>query len=327
MEGLAAVSNEGDVRFWVTYDGPAVDAGRMDARDLAPAMYSVALLVEHAAGLTFGSTTGLKIDVGADFRRGSFTFEIITRPESVEKVKAIGTLLASTGLSVAGLKFLLEVLGVKLGADGGVLGLLRWLRGRKVVETKPVDNDRVQIIVQDGGSITVNTTVYHLSRNPTVRRDIEGIVKPLERPGIEAMTAGEPDRPAQTVRKDEVEYFRAPVPTGELLQDTVRDELLEVVGPSFKEGNKWQFARPGDSSFHAAILDKSFLQRVRRQDELFGAGDVLKVRMRDVVTRAADGKLSAQREIVEVLDHQRPRLNQTSLFDADTTPYREDEDE
>lgn len=66
---MTARAVSSDVRLTIRYMGPEVEAGRMDARALAPAMYSAAMLIEHSAALVHGPTTTLKIDVAADFRR------------------------------------------------------------------------------------------------------------------------------------------------------------------------------------------------------------------------------------------------------------------
>ena len=78
-------------------------------------------------------------------------------------------------------------------------------------------------------------------------------------------------------------------------------------------GNKWQFAYPGEAPFFAPILDKTFLRRLQRREVVFSYGDLVRVRLRTIVSRTRAGSLSTAREIIEVFEIL-PPAKQTDLF-------------
>jgi len=175
-----------EVRLTVSYDGPELQSGRMDARDLAPAMLATALLVEHSAQQIYGATAGLKIDIQADFRRGSLTYPIIVQGA----VGFAATLL--TNLSVSDV-----ILSVQ-----SLFDLIKFSRGRSPSEIIRADNGST-IVFHDGDSTTVNINTLNLYSSPTIRKDIEGVVAPLTKPGIDELRITSPTS-SSLVEKDEV---------------------------------------------------------------------------------------------------------------------------
>lgn len=66
--GEAAVSK---TRFSIAYDGPAVESGAMDVRDLAPALLAVGQLFDAANSVLNEQRTTIGVNVQAT-ARGSF---------------------------------------------------------------------------------------------------------------------------------------------------------------------------------------------------------------------------------------------------------------
>lgn len=297
-----------EVRFTVAYDGPALANGRMSMLDLAPAMLSTARMVEDGARLLFGPTAGIKIEVNADFRRGSFAFDVFTGPDAARQAKDI-----LSHISLQQIEFLLKWLGLTGGAGGGVFGLIKWLRNRQVKSVEQGEAvDSARIVLHDGQNITVNVNVAVLTLNQTIRQDADGVIEPLRRPGITEFRAGRGLEAEQIVRGAEADYFIPPALPERELQDRVTEEIVEVVSPTFRDGNKWRFAQ-GDAPFYAAVLDKEFIRRVNRHEFTFGKGDALRVQLRSRVTQTPDG-LSADREITKVLEYL-PPPKQGDLFE------------
>jgi hypothetical protein len=289
-------ASDDDVQITVKYDGPAIASGRMDARDLAPAMLATAKLLEHSAVLMYGSSATLKIDVQADFKGGSFAYEIITR------LLDAGHLLYSN-MSVSDVVITGSLL----------IRTLKMARGRapKEIVTAP----EPQIVFHDGDVITVNVHVAKLFLNPTVRADVEGAVEPLKRVGIDSFVLTTPDDVVGIV-KDEVDYFSAPITDAKLLQDRTEPEIVEILSPHFKEGNKWQFALAGEGAFWARVLDEEFLEKVRSREIGIFSGDLYRVQMRVLVTRLPSGKPERVREIIRVDGKEAPGADaQRSLFE------------
>jgi hypothetical protein len=232
--------------------------------------------------------------VQANFREGSFSYDIVTR------LAAIGQHLVQN-VSVSDV----VVVGALL------VEAVRKARGRK--PAKIVTAPEPQIVFHDGDILTVNVNVAQMFLNPTIREDVEGIVEPLKRPGIDTFHAVSSGAEA-TVNSDEVEYFSAPLADEQVLQDKIEQEIIEVLSPHFKEGNKWQFSLAGEGSFWARILDEEFLKQVATRAWVFASGDALRVDMRVRVTRRPDGKFDRLREIVRVVGKE-PAPGEPTLFE------------
>lgn len=293
------IDEQPPVRLSVGYDGPALMAGRMDVRTLASAMASVAQLVEDATRLTYGADAGVRIEVSGDFRRGSFSYQIVATalagitPDQVKDVLVwLGLLSAPTGLTV--------------------IGVLKLLRGRKVDRATREGND-VRLIVGNQSHV-VNIQVAQLVLNSPIRANLEGVTQPLDEPGIEVLRTGESDQvPATEITKAERPSFLAPAPVAEALHDDESVTVLQLISPVFRIGNKWQFAYPGEAAFFAPILDRGFLTKLQRREVSFSYGDLVRVRLRTVVSRTDTGALSTAREIREVIQII-PPARQADLF-------------
>lgn len=205
---------------------------------------------------------------------------------------------------------IMDIIGLSTGKGGGLIGFLKKLRNRKVKEEVESEGN-ITVTVTDGNHITVNAKVFNLYQNTTIRQDLHGALKPLERHGIEKFRSETEESEITTVEKDEVAYFDPPSPSTELMEDEIRRELVEIVSPSFKDGVKWKFTQ-GEGDFSAALRDEDFKKRVAA-GEAFRQGDVLRVRMRRKVTRTRTG-LKALCEIIEVLQHVQAE-EQPGLFD------------
>ena len=294
------------MRINVRYTGPALASGRMDVRQLAPAMASVAQLVDDAARLLFGQEAEARIEISGDFRRGSFAYEFFAVPHGA--------------LNPDELKNLLEWIGL-IATSSGVSGVtlfqvIKWLRGRKARKMERLPGNNVEIHAGDG-SIVAPIQIANLVVNYQVRNAVEGITEPLARQGIDSVEIGEKGaEPAVEITRQERELFLAPPPDAEPLHKATSETVLQVVSPVFKVGNKWQFAYPGEASFHAAILDKAFLQRMQNREVVFGFGDLIRAEVRTSVSRSEGGKLSTEREIVKV-NEVLPPAQQTDLFTSD----------
>lgn len=294
-----AIVHEETIRFVVTYQGPDVEAGLMDARILAPAMYSTAMAIEHGAQLRHGAAASVKIDVNADFQRGSFSYELITAAATVVSIGA--------QLTAGDVRSLISSLK-------GTIDFVKWLKRREVKEVKKSGNN-VEITVNDGSNITVNSFVFQLSQNPLLRKDIREAVAPLSEPGVEIVSFDGDDEEGVTVGVDDLESFDSIPGDEELMNPFEGTELLQIIGISFKEGNKWRFARPDGSGLNAAIEDPVFLKRIA-QGEDFRFGDSLFVTLRSSVARnKRDGSMHVQFAIIEVKEHLRPSDDQRELFD------------
>lgn len=280
------VAENNTVKFTVKYNGPALASRRMDARDLAPAMLSTAKLVEHTAAMLYGSDQDLKIDVNAEFEGGSFMYEMVAG-----FVMVGGVLFSNLSISDV------------LTTATTILDAIKQGRGKKPQAFQPGPQpNQTTIHYTDNSTHNVNLNVTLVERayqNPTLRRDIEGAVEPLKKPGIEEFELTTPFQRVEVTR-DEVGYLDAPKLEELELQDKVVEEIIEVVAPDFREGNKWQVGLAGEGVVWTAIEDKNFIRQVMNHEVTFGRGDFFRVSMRVRVVRRPTGKLDRERTIVQV---------------------------
>lgn len=288
-----------DIRLELSYDGPALATGRMDVRVLAAAMASTAQLIDDSTRELYGADAQVRIEVGGDFRKGSFTYAIYA--------------MAVAGVDPTTIRQILEWIGLTGAAATSVFGILRWLNGRKAKLKKIGD----QVEIRAGGDIQiVNLQIAQLAFNYQVRTGIEGIVAPLENEGIDEMriSAAGAVVPKSVIKREERALFAAPEPAAEQLGLNEGDAVLQIVSPVFRVTNsKWQFAYPGEAAFFAPILDADFVKRIRRREEHFSFGDLVRVRLRTTVTRTESGSLRTEREILRVFEKIEP-AEQSDMF-------------
>lgn len=293
----------GDARFHVIYDGPAMRGSTIDVRDLAPALLALADVIEQANLTLNPGTAKVALRVNASFKSGCFGIDFSVVQGLLDQ--ALGIL---HGTPVKSAKELLELLGFVVGTVGapyyGVLKLIKWLRGRQIKEVVLIDDGRVRVVV-DGESIETELATIELLRNFRLRQALEKVItEQLEREGFDTVAISEsPEGGFIVIEKAERGYFIAPTPSDEQLVDETARANLQVVNVSFKDDNKWRFS-DGSNSFHAAITDDAFLNRVARAEESFTAGDILTVQLRRRQWISGEA-MKSEYEVVQVLDHRK----------------------
>jgi hypothetical protein len=293
-----AAAEHSEVAFVAGFEGPAVEAGRMNARDFAPSLFATSSLVEAAAEAFTGVPGSVTLQVKADFRRGSFEFGLVAAAVFV------GQQLLQN-LSVSDLQVMLRGIGV-LGRDPKSLFRLLLEIGDKPIQrieqsapgavTIHISGDNNNVVIGD-----VDQRVARLLTNPTVREALPEVVAPVTRPGIEAFRVGEGRRAALRITKKDVPKFRPPATLKSELADGVATTAVELLSPNFVDGNKWRVAQGGDS-FWVRMLDDHFLEAMDRGDKSFTKGDYLIVELRTRAYSTPEG-LTVDREILRVLDH------------------------
>lgn len=286
------------INLHIVYDGPALENHRMDVKDLAPALLALGGLVDRANEVLNQDRAKVRVEVQASFREGSFgiTFEVI---QSLR-----GMLDFLSGNPVTGTLNLVALLGLANEGRKGALWLLRKLKGR-TIERFELLQDGKAVVYVDQEQITVEREVLELVRDHKIRRHFEQLIaKPLEQEGIETFAVADPKtkKVEVLVERREAPYFIAPI--GEIDMEEVDEYVarLQIVTISFQDGNKWRFS-DGQQSFYATISDDVFNQRVTNREEQFGKDDIIRAKVRRRQYMVDGGKLRADYEIVEVLQH------------------------
>ena len=285
----------------IVYDGTALADGAMDVRDLAPALLSIGELCQEVNRQIYGSESAVSVRVKADFQKGSFGVDLEVMRTFLEQARS---LLASTDPKTA--KEIIEL----IFGGGGIIAVLKWLRGRKDPSTTPAEGGNVTIEISGDGNnrIEVKQDVYRLAIDPKIRKCIDGAIQPLKKPGMTKFEVTQRNRKLQTVKKDEVPYLSiessdedAPLQIGGV-SDFVRTAYLTIVRLSFRRGNKWSVSDGSGTAFSVGIEDLEFQEKVDRGEYSFGSGDQLKVSLKTSTTRLPSGMYQASHTIVKVLE-------------------------
>ncbi len=282
----------------ILYDGPALREHRMEVRDLAPALLAMGELLDVANEVLNGPKTRINVQVAASFKAGSFGVEF----EVGSLVQQALQLVGMDGISA---KQILEWLGLAGKGAGGVLGLIgliKWLRGRSIKKVEVLDNGKVRILV-DAQAIEVEGKVLELYRNFRIRKALEDVVKPLEREGIDSFAASsDPEQGFEVIEKREAYLFQKPSSVDEMVSNQELVRNLQLVTVAFKDDNKWRFT-DGQSSFFAPILDARFVEQINNNTPV-SKGDVLKARIRERQWLRGE-ELRTEYEVLEVMEHRR----------------------
>lgn len=287
--------------FYIRYEGEALENHEMDVKELAPALISIADLLEEANEIVNGGTSKIHVNVRGSFKSGSFGIDFSVVQTFLDNALVF---LASDPVTAAA--NLITVIGFAQGKEIGLINFLKLLKNRPIERAKKIDNKRVRIEITHKETIDVDQRVLDLYKSARVRKALEdAIAAPLERKGVDKVTTSSEeftnDDIAVNVNKEEREYFEMPNLEDEILGETTTTAYLQVVNLVFKENNKWRFSR-GETEFYASVLDEDFLKRINRDEIQFSKNDILKVELhiKDVLK---DSGIKTEYVVLKVLEH------------------------
>lgn len=285
-------------RFRVTFDGPALQAHQMDVRELAPALIALADLLKAANTEIHGDTAEVRVAVHASFKTGSFGIDMVFFQDILTQLTEL-----FSGKEASASANAIQILSGLGLLGGGLIELLRWLRGRRV-ERIDQRNNKAFIYTADE-SIEIDLVTLRLMQNRRVRLELRNVLRPLDADGIDTFATSTEDTICALVTAGELAYFAPPLDGDLPLSDaTAHGVILKIESAVFKDGNKWRFS-DGTRGFFAAIEDADFLARVNSGEERFGKADMLVVDLRQLQFDI-DGELKSEHRIVRVLEHRAP---------------------
>ena len=291
-----------DAVLTLQYEGQAVDAGRMDVRQLAPALIAAADAVRQAHLLLQVPGPTPQVEVRAT-RPGSFIVDLLVADPNIAR-QVMDLLISKQATAVVDL-------GSLVGYLVGSVGLVRRLRNRKIARAERIEPGRIVLHLEDGITIETEPESFQLVLDATYRRSLHDLVQPIgTEQGIAQLTASADDA-AEVVSEADLPAFEVPPTVEEELADSTAVVVLRPINVAFAEGNKWRFS-DGENTFWASIEDRKFLDAVEIGTERFAKNDMLRVRLRTHQTRV-EGGLRAERTVTEVLDHL-PGAVQLDLF-------------
>jgi hypothetical protein len=302
-----------EAHFSLIFRGAAVDNGEIDVHDLAPALLAVGDLLQAANQAINGEQANVAVKVKAT-AEGSFEIDLSVWQQVVDSIFTYATahkdgIAAASELTDLVLKAGGAFVGTVGAVGGGLLALLKWLKGRKPDRLEEKDGD-VIIYIGDTSFVTNRRTVQ-LAESVAVRTQARRLVGSLEREGIESISARRGDEEELTIHRQDVRSFDLPDEAEEELSEEVRRMTLQIISLSFKEDNKWRLT-DGAEPFTASIEDTDFLNKIANDEISFGKSDYLVCDVREKQVRTTKG-LKKERTIIRVVDHQ-PAARQLKLI-------------
>jgi hypothetical protein len=287
-----------ETKFGVKYDGPAVEDGRMPVRDLAPALLALGEVFTEASLYLYPKQEPVALEIEAT-KEGSFVVDLILHGSGMawDQIDALASSDAATTI------VLLKELIIGDSMNVSLFGLLKWLKGRRVVEREPAKPGVVRLKTPDGATIEVPSDVAVLEKNVRIRRRVQKVVEPLNRRDVERVQFLEDEEVTVSIGEGEISSFDPPDGADATLLDEEIELFLEVVSPTFKDDNKWRLS-DGERTFWAQIQDEEFWQGIDRGEE-FGKGHRLQCRVQ-LVQSERDGALHTDRTVTKVLGHTKP---------------------
>jgi hypothetical protein len=227
------------------------------------------------------------VQVRSGFRRGSFGIDLRVVQSLLEQAK--GLLL---GDNVKAAQVLLELVGIT-GTGNGLIKLVKWIGKRRMPTATPIEKGMVRLEIE-GNSFELPADVLHLFNDREIRASLRGVLRPLERDGIDVFQIRRNNRVVETITKSEVSLFEDPTQEERVIYEGDRIAAFEVVTASFEERYKWRLS-DGEVTFTADIEDEEFFRR----EVFFGKGDVLEVKLHTRSWQTGDG-LRTEHKILEV---------------------------
>nr|DAU13126.1 MAG TPA: hypothetical protein [Caudoviricetes sp.] len=297
----------------IAYNGPAIENGEMDVRDLAPALIAFADLVESVNHVLEGEQQ-IKVLLNQDsLQRGSFDITFILNMGILDQVS-----LFVSDAKENGLDDLMTVLGWGENAKwvggvilGGVFSLLKYIGKRKIREVEEKDDQRAEIVLDDGERVITTKNAANVIINVNCRLNIEKVVQPLIQSGIDAFELRDPNKredknPIETIAKKEVEYFKAlpakPFEDREEEKTADLEMTVTIVTISFNDG-KWKVSLGGENLIWVSIEDEEFNALVKSRKIAFASGDMLRIRYH-MKQEVKSGKLHSEYIVTKVLEVQ-----------------------
>lgn len=292
----------------------------MDVQDLAPALVTLADVIQFANQKFNGSHANIQVLVNADVEQRCFMIDISLVQSFMDQAK---TPLGSDEVKTA--KEIAEWVGIMSGSGAGLFGLLKFLRAAKEGATPlQIENrgDGNVTIIGNGNTIVVPRPVFQLAQEPKVVEKAKGVLHPLEKDGSESLAFLDGDEEVFEVTKAEARGIEelpnqpfADVPSENASE--IRGQV-RIMSAQYEGSAQWGFLWNG-RAINAEMVCQAAEWVADFQANKIDAppNSILDVSMVETAQLDAQGLIvgRATYRVQEVHSVSRP-MNQTGLFDV-----------
>jgi hypothetical protein len=288
-------------KICIAYCGHLVDNGTMDVRNLGPALIAFGNLISECNKVLNHDDSEIAVNVNADFQKGSFEIQL----ELIRSVFAqVQSMFGDTAFTMENIS---SALGIVVNGGiigGGLLGLLKWLKGRKI--EKATDNkDGTVTIHVEGEHLTIKQPVINIYQSVPVRESIQKVLDPVKLDGIDSFEVRDvrkkDDRIVSRIDKNEIVYFDITDHLEPITNVSTQEVLVKILSLSFEENNKWRLLL-GTDKIYANIADETFVKQVKDSIISFTNGDTLKVLLEITQTIEQDSSIKNTYRVLKVID-------------------------
>ncbi|MFH2067945.1 MAG: hypothetical protein ABII89_00560 [Candidatus Omnitrophota bacterium] len=297
--------------FRVVYDGPALEDGSIPVNDLAPALLSLGDLFEEANQLITNGEASISLRIKSGSEKGSY----ITDFHIYHYVQNLVNMFSSKEMSA--LCNVLTVLGFMGISSVGLFQLIQKSKGRKPKKVTRIEKtENISIEFEGDAPLEITEGALNLFNNSKARKAAEGVISPITKDGINTFAVYRKDKEVFkntiTVKKDEVDYFKAEDFILAETEPREEDAYLSIISLSFAENYIWRFKMSEEIKFSAYINDPEFQKKIDRR-EAFAKDDILHVTLQ-TKQRVVNGVPEMEYKILKVIEHIRAPFQQKVDF-------------
>lgn len=274
----------------LAYSGPALTGGEIDIALLGRSLIAFGGLMQSANKVLNNDRARVNVKIKA-FQEGSFEVDLHTAQSILQ---ATANFFAQS--EIVGLEKIIQYL---FEGTLSVVGVIALFKGN-VAKFFMLESGDFRVETTDGDELVVPAPVVHLYQNIEIRQSLLATISPLEQDGITEIAVKRGNVTYPLADSQTLKYFSISS-EDEVLTTNEGEIVLSIEVISFKDGNKSKFS-DGSRSFHALLLDKSFMNKIDSNEISFSKGDHLRVVLRTTQYRTLSG-LKTDFEIVQVIEH------------------------
>ena len=289
---MVSIASDYQSEFAVSYEGSAIADNTMEVRDLAPSLLALGQAFDRANSLLNGDRASIALSIRA------------TRPGSFEIALVLEQLLQGASDVLTGDLFTSAANLTEIVVGGPVVGLglfsvLKRLRGKKPRITE--SSDQRILFEAENIRLQIPTEVARLYSDRPLRDQIEAVVRPLLKEGIDSIVFRRGQEELESVQSNEANSFRSGDEGAAVTEYLIPSQRLQIASLNFSKAGKWKLSDGANVHWYA-MEDQDFTKAIQ-QGERFGKDDILVCQVLMVQSLGDDGKLKLDYIVQQVLQH------------------------